>query len=80
MLEERDLADELTAYLRERPNLVEARSEPWVLFADGRFQGAFSDYASAVGFAISEGFTGRFLVRNIYAAPAEVPFAFARRA
>jgi hypothetical protein len=80
MLKEMDLADEVAAFLREKPRLVEEKTEPWALFADGKFQRAFADYTSAVGFAIDHGLTGRFLVRNLYAPPAQVPFVFAKRA
>jgi hypothetical protein len=80
MLKELDLADEMTAYLRQKDGLIEAKSEPWVLFADGCFQRAFADYDSAVSFALDHGFVGRFLVRNLYAPPAYVPFVFKKRA
>lgn len=80
MLEERDLADEVAAYLREKQGLIKEQSEPWVLFAEGRFQRAFLDYDSAVSYALDNGFVGRFLVRNLYAPQAYVPFALKRRA
>jgi hypothetical protein len=77
---ELDLAEEVAAYIRERPDLVARKSPPWVLFAEGMFQQAFADYPSAVGYALARGLAGRFLVRNLYAEPAEVPLVFVREA
>jgi hypothetical protein len=79
-MQEADLANEIAAFIQQKSLLRERRSPPWVVFADGKFQRAFDDYASAVDYAIGAGLVGRFLVRDLYAEPAHAPFVFARTA
>ncbi len=79
-MQEFDLADDISAFIREKERLIESKSAPWALFSGGVFQRAFVDYASAVDFAVDAGMAGRFLVRNLYAEPAQAPFVFARKA
>lgn len=80
MLVEKDLAEEVTAFLRERERLVTENCPRWVLFADGKFQKAFDSSIVAVDYAIDHGFVGRFLLRDLRAEPAFVPFVVAQRA
>lgn len=75
-----DLAAEVSAFIRERPDLIAKKSKPWVLFADGRFIQAFAEYSEAVAHAISAGLLGKFLVRDLYAERAEIPMVLVRRA
>lgn len=74
MLVEQDLADEVSAFMRERERLVGENVARWVLFADGQFQKAFDSSDTAVDYALDHGFIGRFLLRDLRAEPAFVPF------
>ena len=60
------LANDLAAFMQQRPNLLhEHGAGKFALFIGGMFNGAFSDRVEALKKGYAQGGAGHFLVRKI---------------
>lgn len=74
---DKEVTQEIVAFLRERSALRVKYRDHWVVFSGESFQGAFDRYEAAARFAIEQ-FKGKpFLVRNLEAEDEQVPLIFA---
>lgn len=71
-----DIENEVKAFLTAQASLSESAADPWVVFAESKFQARFSDFETAFSFASSKFDGGKFLIRRLNADKAFAPLFY----
>ena len=75
-MQELDIHDEVAAFLKEQPTLIQTKENPWVVFAEAAYKERFGNFEDAYEYAMGHFPVGRFLIRNILAAEPFIPMMY----
>lgn len=67
------LGIDIAAFEKMRSDLEAHHANQWVVFHDGLFVGAFADFEDAASTAVDRFGHGPYLIRQIGAAPVQLP-------
>ena len=75
-MQESVIHDQIEAYHREHSLLKETAANPWVVFADAKFQQRFSSFEQAYQYAVGHFKSGEYLIRELGATDPFVPMVY----
>jgi len=73
---ELQIHDEVAAFIKDQPRLSAIEGNPWVVFAEGRFQDRFASFEEAYAFAYERFEGGKFLIRDVRGEEPFIPLMF----